>query len=86
MDAPAIQLDGPSNVVGTEHYYATITQRRNGGGTYGAERGIAYMSLRKAGLSVDDAKAAVRGADDYFMGQLGLTLDSPTRIPGNRRQ
>ena len=86
MDAPAIQLDGPSNVVGTEHYYATITQRKNGGGTYGAERGIAYMSLRKAGLSVDDAKAAVRGADDYFMGQLGLTLDSPTRIPGNRRQ
>ena len=86
MDAPAIQLDGPSNVVGTEHYYATITQRKNGGGTYGAERGIAYMSLRKAGLSVDDAKAAVRGADDYFMGQLGLTLDSPTRTPGNRRQ
>ena len=86
MDAPAIQLDGPSNVVGTEHYYATITQRKNGGGIYGAERGIAYMSLRKAGLSVDDAKAAVRGADDYFMGQLGLTLDSPTRIPGNRRQ
>ena len=30
MDAPAIQLDGPSNVVGTEHYYATITQRRKG--------------------------------------------------------
>ncbi len=35
---------------------------------------------------MDDAKAAVRGADDYFMGKLGLTLDSPTRIPGNRRQ
>lgn len=33
-------------------------------GTYGTERGIAYMSLRKA----------------------GLTLDPPTRIPGNRRQ
>ena len=49
MDAPAIQLDGPSNVVGTEHYFATITQRRTGGGTYDAERRIAYMSLRKAG-------------------------------------
>lgn len=86
MDAPAIQLEGPSNVVGTEHYYATITQRRTGGGTYGSERGIAYMSLRKAGLSVDNAKAVVREADDYFMRKLGLTLDSPTRVPGNRRQ
>jgi len=34
MDAPAIQLDGPFNVVGTEHYYATIAQRRNGGVEY----------------------------------------------------
>ena len=86
MDAPAIQLDGPSNVVGTEHYFATITQRRNGGGTYGAERGIAYMSLRRAGLSVDEAKAIVRNADNYFMGKLGLSLDTLTRIPGNRRK
>jgi len=86
FDAPAVQLDGPSNVVGTEHYYATVAQRRMGGGTYGAERGIAYMSLRKAGLSVDEAKAIVRGADKYFMDELGLTLDSPTRIPGNRRK
>ena len=55
-------------------------------GTYGSERGIAYMSLRKAGLSVDNAKAVVREVDDYFMRKLGLTLDSPTRVPGNRRQ
>ena len=55
-------------------------------GTYGSERGIAYMSLRKAGLSVDNAKAVVREADDYFMRKLGLTLDSSTRVPGNRRQ
>ena len=44
------------------------------------------MSLRKAGLSIDDAKAIVRSADEYFMGKLGLTLDTPTRIPGNRRK
>lgn len=44
------------------------------------------MGLRKAGLTVDEAKAVVRAADNYFMGQLGLSLDSPTRIPGNRRQ
>lgn len=86
MDAPAIQLDGPSNVLGTEHYYATITQRRRRGGTYGSERGIAYMSLWKAGLSVEEAKAMVRSVDEYFMGKLGLTLDTPTRIPGNRRK
>jgi len=86
FDAPAVQLDGPSNVVGTEHYYATVAQRRMGGGTYGAERGIAYMSLRKAGLSVDEAKAIVRGADKYVMDELGLTVDSPTRIAGKRRK
>lgn len=86
MDAPAIQLNGPSNVVGTEHYFATITQRRSVGGTYGAERGIAYLSLRKAELSIDEAKTAVRNADNYFMGKLGLSLDTPTRIPGNRRK
>ena len=86
MEAPAIQLQGPSNVVGTDHYYATLIQRREGGGTYGAERGIAYKALRKAGLTVDEAKAVVRAADNYFMGQLGLSLDSPTRIPGNRRR
>lgn len=86
MEAPAIQLAGPSNKIGTEHYYATSVQRLKGGGTYGQERGIAYMALRKAGISKNDAKAYVRTADEYFMDKLGLSLDSPTRIPGNRRR
>ena len=83
--APAIQLEGPSNQVGTEHYIATTVQRWGGGGTYGQERGIAYMALRKAGFTIEESKAYVRYADNYFMGELGLTLDSPTRIPGNRK-
>ena len=83
--APAIQLEGPSNQVGTEHYNATKVQRQGGGGTYGQERGIAYKALRKAGFSIEESKAYVRYADKYFMGELGLTLDSPTRIPGNRK-
>ncbi|MBQ9200708.1 MAG: hypothetical protein IJ141_11075 [Lachnospiraceae bacterium] len=83
--APAIQLEGPSNQVGTEHYIATMVQRQGGGGTYGQERGIAYKALRKAGFSIEESKAYVRYADNYFMGELGLTLDSPTRIPGNRK-
>ncbi|MCR5103546.1 MAG: hypothetical protein K6B68_03715 [Eubacterium sp.] len=83
--APAIQLEGPSNQVGTEHYIATTVQRQGGGGTYGQERGIAYKALRKAGFSIDESKVYVRYADNYFMGELGLTLDSPTRIPGNRK-
>ena len=83
--APAIQLEGPSNQVGTEHYIATTVQRQGGGGTYGQERGIAYKALRKAGFSIEESKAYVRYADNYFMGELGLTLDSPTRIPGNRK-
>ncbi|WP_300383063.1 hypothetical protein [Clostridium sp.] len=40
--------------------------------------------MRRSGLSVDDAKSAIRGADKYFMDELGLTLDSSTRIQGNR--
>ena len=85
FSAPSIQLDGPSRIKGTPHNIATSIQRQAGGGTYGAERRIGYKALRRAGLSVDDAKSAVRGADKYFMDELGLTLDSPTRIPGNRR-
>ena len=85
MNAPAIQLDGPAREIGTPHYNATQAQRSTiGGGTYGAERRIGYRSLREAGLSVDEAKATIRGADSYFMDKLGLGLDSPTRMPGNR--
>ena len=85
--APTVQLDGPSTKIGSEHYYATQAQRRTiGGGTYGAERRIAYRSLRKAGLSIEDSKTVIRHADEYFMGNLGLTLDSPTRMPGNRKK
>jgi RHS repeat-associated core domain len=83
--APAIQLKGPSTTIGTEHYLATQSQRNAlAGGTYGAERRVSYRALREAGLSVGEAKGAVRYADKYFMGELGMRLDTPTLIPGNR--
>lgn len=83
--APAMQLKGPSSQVGTEHFYATQAQSGfQGGGTYGAERRAAYYALRKAGIDINEAKAAIRYADQYFMKQLGLSLDSPMRIPGTR--
>lgn len=82
--APAIQLYGPSTIKGTPHNIATSIQRQAGGGTYGAERRIGYKALRKAGVSAEDAKEVIRGADKYFMGDLELTLDSITQIPGNR--
>lgn len=85
FEAPAIQLDGPSTLKGTPHNIATSIQRQVGGGTYGAERRMGYKALRKAGLLVDEAKSAIRGADKYFMEKLGLKLDSVTRIPGNRK-
>ena len=85
MKAPAVQLEGPAREIGTPHYNATQAQRSTvGGGMYGSERRIGYRSLREAGLSVDEAKATIRGADRYFMDELGLGLDSPTRMPGNR--
>ena len=82
--APSIQLNGPSTKINTEHYLATEAQRNSLGGTYGSERRIAYSSLREAGLSVNEAKNAVRYADKYFMDKLGMTLNTITRIPGNR--
>ena len=72
-NAPAMRLDGPSTARNSEHYLATQAQNSfRGGGTYGAERRAGYFALRKAGKSIEDAKAAVRYADRYFMGELKL--------------
>lgn len=84
--APAARLKGPSTTVGTEHYMATQYQRHNHyGGTYGDERKVAYISLRKAGKSPKDAYAAIKYADSYFIDELGWDLDTVLNIPKNRR-
>ncbi|MCH5501586.1 RHS repeat-associated core domain-containing protein, partial [Pseudomonas syringae] len=83
--APAVQLPGPSTKKGTPHYEATQAQRRSGGGTYRLERIFGYRALRKAGVSKDDAKTLIRGADEHFKG-IGVTPETTTRIPGNRRK
>lgn len=86
-DAPTIHLEGSSKVKGTEHNLATEVQnarRKLGdGGTYASERRIAYRSLRAAGLSRNDAKQAIKKADDYFT-NLGVKSTTPTRIPYKR--
>jgi len=81
--APAVELKGPATRVGTAHYEATQVQRQAGGGTYSDERRIAYEALRRAGLSHEEAQALIGRADDYFQ-SIGVTLSTPTRIPGNR--
>ncbi len=78
------QLAGPSTRVGSPHYKATQVQRQAGGGTYGAERRIGYKALRKAGLDKSAARSSVERADKYFE-SLGVTKETPTRIPGNRQ-
>jgi hypothetical protein len=85
MDAPAVQLRGPSTAQGSEHYLATQVQRQKGGGTYASERRIGYKALRKAGISQSDARGYIKQADNYFLGELGLTPNSVTRNVGNRR-
>ena len=85
-DAPAVQLEGPSTEIGSPHYKATQVQRQPGGGTYGDERRIAEEALRAAGMSDDDIASNISRADSYFMNNLGVTMDTPTRIPGNRPQ
>lgn len=82
--APAIHLEGPSTKIGSPHYNATQVQRAAGGGTYAAEREIAACGLAAAGCSPADVASALGRADSYFMGELGLTMESPLRIPGNR--
>jgi YD repeat-containing protein len=82
--APAIGLQGPP--VGTSpHGLATRVQRRASQrgirGTYGHERVVAYAALRAAGLSRSKARAEIARADKYFIGKLGATLSTPTRIP-----
>ena len=82
-DAPGVHLPGPSSNVGTPHFRATEVQRQAGGGTYGAERRIAYKALRSAGFSPTEARAAIARSDTYF-GGLGVSRSTPTRTPGNR--
>jgi hypothetical protein len=87
LDAPTIGLEGPSNVPGTEHYLATQAQKSTvGGGTYGAERDIGVAALQAAGRSPEEIADAVARADAYFKGELGVTDETPTRIPGDRRR
>ena len=81
--APAVQLAGPSTARGTAHYMATQAQRQAGGGTYAAERRIAYKALRKAGFDESAARGEIQRADSYFS-SIGVTPNTPTRIPGNR--
>jgi hypothetical protein len=82
--APGIQLQGPPNTPGTQHFLTRNAQRARGGGTYGAERRIAYKALRQAGLSRNHARAEISRADQYFQ-SLGVTRSTRTRIPGDRR-
>lgn len=81
--APGVQLPGPANAPGTPHHAATSVERQAGGGTYAAERRIAYKALRAAGLSAASARGLVEDADKFFAG-LGVTGSTPTRVPGNR--
>lgn len=83
--APGVQLHGPSTSQGTPHYNATQAQRGAGGGTYGAERQIAYDALRSAGYSEAQATRVITEADRYF-NSIGVNENTSTRIPGNRRR
>ncbi|GIZ16445.1 hypothetical protein RCZ15_12890 [Capnocytophaga catalasegens] len=83
--APGVQLEGPSTKVGSPHYNATQAQRVSGGGTYGAKRRIGYRALREAGFTREQTRAAIFEADKYFE-SIGVTKETVTRKPGNRRK
>jgi hypothetical protein len=81
--APAVQLQGPPNTIGTPHYNATQFQRRLGGGTFAGERKIAYQSLRSAGIPAGTASEIILNAQRYFQ-SLGVDLGTVTRTVLNR--
>lgn len=95
--APAVLLRGGTRgsqipAIDPEHYFATLPQRnpcafgiRPTWGTYGVEEWIAYKGLRNAGISATTATRIVIYADAYFFGVLGVTRQSDTRRPGDRR-
>ncbi|WP_390821152.1 polymorphic toxin-type HINT domain-containing protein [Tuwongella immobilis] len=83
--APAIELAGPSTLIGSPHYLATREQDLPGGGTYAAERIVAERALAAAGINAAEIAVALQRADEYFIITLGITMDTVTRIPGNRR-
>jgi hypothetical protein len=79
-------LSGPSNLPGTPHYAATQLQTNaTVRGTFGTERQVAHDALVAAGLSDAEAIRAVQEAQEHFT-NLGVTPDTPTRIPGKRHQ
>ncbi len=84
--APAIQADGPSTQIGSEHYNMTYDQSHaTTGGTYGAERTIGMESVKeRLDVSDTDMKSLEEYVDGYFCDELNLSDDSATRIPGNR--
>jgi hypothetical protein len=84
MDAPTIHLEGPAYDKATPHGKATQTQKKTvGGGTYAAERRIGYRALRNAGVNRNEAKAAIKIADNYFEG-LGFDKLIKTDYPKMR--
>jgi len=82
--APGVQLPGPASKKGTPHNATRSVQQQRGGGTYAAERRIGYKALRKAGATRDQARQQIKRADEYF-DSIGVTRDTATRIPKDRR-
>ena len=84
--APTIQVVGPAFSKGSEHYYLSCDQKSATiGGTYGAERTIGMNAVqRRLGVSGTDLNILGDYVDRYFCGELKLSTDSATRIPGDR--
>jgi hypothetical protein len=84
-DAPAINLRGGSHMPGSAHDLANHVQSEAlVGGTVSDERAVAAQSLRAAGFDAHEVRAILAEADKYYRHHLGVTDQTPTRVPGNR--
>jgi hypothetical protein len=80
--APSVDLGAINDPLAT-HALTRPAQMRAGGGTYSAERRIAYRALRDAGIPQTPAREMIGVADQYFE-SIGVTRQTPLRIPGDR--
>ena len=83
--APTTRLEGGSHAPGSPHDTANKMQAAVPlGGTYGAERDVAYLTLRAAGQSRGQAAANLERADKYFKGDLKMSDSTPLPPPSSR--
>lgn len=85
-DGPSIYLDGPSRRVGSAHYHATQMQRRSWAENMTDEVLNAVEIVEKTGNLPPEQRYYLAWEIVQYLKFLGVTADTPIRVPGNRKK